>query len=274
MSQVAAGAPAQVTIDGVQIEVTEIGAGRPLLLLHGMDGIDPAAPWLQALAASHRVIAPWQPGFGHSERPAEFRTIADLAYFQLELAEHYDLRDAVLVGTSFGGWVAAELAVRSTARFSQLVLVDPLGIKVGGRMERHIVDMHALSQADLAAAMWHDAALGERDYASMDDRELLGIACSRESFTYYGWKPYMNNPGLRRWLRRIRIPALVVWGESDGILDREYVEAFAAELPDARLETVPEAGHYPHLEQPERFVALVEGFLRDTSAAAASATTI
>lgn len=263
MSQVAAGAPAQVTIDGVQIEVVELGEGRPLLFLHGMDGIDPAAPWLQALAATHRVIAPWQPGFGHSERPAEFRTVADLAYFQLQLAEHYDLRDAALVGASFGGWVAAEVAVRSTERFSQLVLAGPLGIKVGARDERHITDMHALSQADLAAAMWHDAALGERDYSAMDDRDLLGLARSRESFTYYGWKPYMNNPGLRRWLRRIAIPALVVWGESDGVLTREYAETFAAELPDGRLATVPEAGHYPHLEQPERFAALVEGFLRE-----------
>lgn len=270
MSQAAAGAPAQVTIDGVQIEVTELGEGTPLLFLHGMDGIDPSAPWLQALAASHRVIAPWQPGFGHSERPAEFRSVHDLAYFQLALAEHYDLRDAVLVGASFGGWVAAEVAVRSTARFSRLVLIDPLGIKVGARDERHITDMHALSQADLAAAMWHDAALGERDYAAMDDHDLLGLARSRESFTYYGWKPYMNDPGLRRWLRRVEVPALVVRGESDGVLTREYAETFAAELPQGRLETIPDAGHYPHLEQPERFGAVVEAFLSDAAPVAAT----
>jgi pimeloyl-ACP methyl ester carboxylesterase len=271
---VTAGTPTQLTIDGVQIEVAEAGEGRSLLFLHGMDGIDPAAPWLRALSARHRVIAPWQPGFGHSERPAEFRSIADLAYFQLELAEALDLRDAVLIGASFGGWVAAEVAVRSTERFSHLVLIDPLGIKVGGRMQRHITDMHALSQEQLLEAMWHDPARGESDYSAMDDRELLGIARSRESFTYFGWKPYMNNPGLRRWLRRVRIPTLLVWGESDGIVGPEYARACAAELPDARLETIAEAGHYPHLEQPERFVALVEGFLRDTTPAAAATNSI
>jgi pimeloyl-ACP methyl ester carboxylesterase len=238
-----------------------------------MDGIDPQAPWLQALAAEHRVVAPWHPGFGHSERPAEFRTVADLAYFTLELADHLDLRDAVLVGASFGGWLAAEVAVRSTARLSRLVLIDPLGIKVGGRMERFITDMHALSQDDLAKAMWHDPERGIRDYSAMGDDELLGLARSRESFTYFGWKPYMNNPGLRRWLRRIRIPTLLVWGQSDGIVGLEYARAFAAEIPGARLEVIPGAGHYPHVEQPDRFTAVVGEFLRERAAVPVPAST-
>lgn len=260
----------QIDVDGVQIELIEAGEGRPLLFLHGMEGIDPTAPWFRTLAERHRVIAPFHPGFGHSERPDEFRTVADLAYFHLELARALELEDAILMGAGFGGWLAAEVAVRSIERFSQVVLIDPLGIKVGGPSERHITDMHALASEDLAAKLWHDPSRGERDYSAMDDRTLLGIARSRESFAYFGWKPYMNNPGLRRWLRRIRIPALLVWGESDGIVDREYVDAFAAELPDARLETIAAAGHYPHVEQPERFLALVESFLGETSASTAT----
>lgn len=273
MSEAIAGAPAQVEIDGVTIDLVEAGEGRPLLFLHGMEGVDPNAAWFRGLAASHRVVAPFHPGFGHSERPEEFRTVADLAYFHLELARALELEDALLVGAGFGGWLAAEVAVRSIERFSQLVLIDPLGIKVGGPAERHITDMHALAHDDLAALLWHDPAPRERDYSAMDDRTLLAIARSREAFAYFGWKPYMNNPGLRRWLRRIRIPALVLWGESDGIIDREYIETFAGELPNARLETIAAAGHYPHVEQPERFLELVEGFLRDTPASAAATTT-
>lgn len=272
MSEAGVAEAKRVEIDGVQIELVELGEGRPLLFLHGMDGIDPKAPWLQSLAERHRVIAPWHPGFGLSERPDDFRTIADLAYFQLELARELEIEDAILVGTSFGGWLAAEMVIRSARRFSHLILVDPLGIKVGGRMDRHITDMHALSQEQLTAAMWHDPEKGARDYAALSDDELLGIARSRESFTYFGWKPYMNNPGLRRWLRRIRIPTLLVWGESDGIVGREYIETFVGELPDGSLATIPEAGHYPHLEQPERFGEVLAGFLAEANPPARTTT--
>jgi pimeloyl-ACP methyl ester carboxylesterase len=261
-----ADAPEQLSVDGVKIDLREAGEGRPLLFLHGVEGVDPEAPWFRGLAAQHRLIVASPPGFGHSERPEEFRTIADLAYFHLELADQLGLEDAVLAGASFGGWLAAEMAVRSTARFSRLVLIDPLGIKVGDRMERHITDMHALSKADLAKVLYADPALGEVDYSKFSDAELLAISRSEESFAFYGWKPYMNNPGLRRWLRRIRIPTLLIWGESDGVLGSEYAEAFAAELPSGRLEVVPGAGHYPHIEQPERSLALIEEFIDEKSA--------
>lgn len=262
---------ATVVVDGVAIELVETGSGGPLLFLHAVDGIHPGAPWLKAIAADRHVIAPWHPGFGHSEQPQEFRSVSDLAYFYLELAQQLDLRDAVLMGASFGGWLAAEVAIRSTERFSHLVLVDPLGIKVSGRRDRDIADMHALSQEQLAAAAYHDPSKRKRDYSAMSDRDLLAIARSREAYTYYGWQPYMHNPGLRRWLRRIRIPTLVVWGESDGIVSTDYGRAFAAEIPGARFELIPDAGHYPHVEQPERFVELVAGFLGGTPAPAALA---
>lgn len=271
MSTNQTGAPAQIAIDGVSVEIERAGEGRQVLFLHGMDGVDPAAPWFASLAQSHEVIAPWHPGFGHSQRPAEFRTVADLAYFYLELIRALDLRDLVLVGSSFGGWLAAEIAVRSTERISAIGLVSPLGIKVGGRLDRGIVDMHALSQEQLLELMWHDAGKGAVDYSQMSDHELLGIARSREAFTFYGWKPYMNNRGLRRWLRRIRVPSLVVWGESDGVLTPEYRSDFVQQLPDARSASIAEAGHYPHLEQPERFTALLEDFLLETSTPAQAA---
>jgi pimeloyl-ACP methyl ester carboxylesterase len=256
------------TIDGVEVDVVVAGEGKgsPILFLHGVDGIDAGADWMRLLAAEHEVIAPWHPGFGLTERPQEFRTIADLAYFLLELSEDLDLRAATLIGASFGGWLAAETLVRSSDRFARAVFVDPLGIKVGDRMERHITDMHALNWDDLSAALFHDPARAERDYAELSDDDLLRIARSREAFVIYGWKPYMNNPGLRRWLRRIRIPALVIRGESDGILTREYAEAFAAELPDGRFEAIPAAGHYPHTEQPQLFTEIIERFIAETSA--------
>ena len=248
-------------IDGVSIELLRAGEGKPVLYLHSVDGVDPSAPWFQSLAERYELIAAVHPGFGHSEWPEEFRTISDLAFFYLELIRELDIHDAVLMGSSFGGWLAAEIAVRSIDAFSHVVLLDPLGIKVGGREDRDIADMHALSQDDLTRLAYHDPTRRTRDYSAMSDRELLGIARSREAYTYFGWRPYMHDPGLRRWLHRLRIPTLLIWGESDRIVTVDYGRAYAAAIPGAQFEVVEAAGHYPHVEQPDRVVELVEQFV-------------
>jgi pimeloyl-ACP methyl ester carboxylesterase len=250
-------------IDGVKVDVVRAGVGKTLLFLHSVDGVDPSAEWFAALAESFNVVAPWHPGFGHSEWPREFRSIGDLAFFYLELIRELEIEDAVLIGASFGGWLAAEIAIRSVGAFSHVVFVDPLGIKIGGREDRDIADVFSISQQEVARLVYHDPARGMRDYSTMSDAELLAIARSREAYTYYGWKPYMHNPSLRRWLRRIRVPTLVVWGQSDGFVSPEYGRAFAAEIAGARFEVIDEAGHYPHLEQPEAFTALVRSFVND-----------
>lgn len=250
----------QLDVDGVSIELLEAGSGPTLLYLHSVDGIDGSLPWVRDLASSFRVLAPWHPGFGRSEWPQEFRTVGDLAFFYLELIRALEIEDALLVGSSFGGWLAAEIAIRSTSAFSGLVLMDPLGIKVGDRESRDIADMHALPQEELTRIAYHDPSNRRRDYSKMTDEERLAIARSREAYTYFGWSPYMHNPSLKRWLRRIRIPTMVVWGASDGIVDTSYGRAFAAEIPDARFELIEEAGHYPHVEQPDQFAALVRDF--------------
>lgn len=255
-------------VDGVRVDVVRAGAGKTLLFLHSVDGVNPGAPWFAELAESFEVVAPWHPGFGHSEWPREFRSIGDLAFFYLELTRELQLADAVLVGTSFGGWLAAEIAIRSSDAFSHIVLVDPLGIKVGGREDRDIADLFAISQEEITRLAYHDPSRRTRDYSTMTDDELLAIARSREAYTYFGWRPYMHNPSLRRWLRRIRVPTLVVWGASDGIVTPAYGEAFAAEIPGARFALIEEAGHYPHVEQPDAFVSVVRDFVNDGAAAA------
>jgi pimeloyl-ACP methyl ester carboxylesterase len=260
-------APATHLIDGVQVDIQRQGAGRPLLYLHSVDGVDAEAAWFQDLARDHEVIAPWHPGFGHSELPASFRTVSDLAYFYLELIRELDLHDVVLVGSSFGGWLAAEIAIRSVDALGQVVLVDPLGIKTGGREDRDIADMFAIPQSELSRLAYADPARRTRDYSTMDERRLLGLARSREAYTYFGWKPYMHNPGLRRWLRRIRVPALVVWGDRDGIVTPDYGRVYASEIPGSRFEVIDDAGHYPHVEQPQRFAELVRTFVRSTTVA-------
>src|SRR5688572_13625890 len=130
-------------VHGVRVEAVERGAGRPLVFLHPGIGLDPAAPVLDRLSQRARLIAPTHPGFGSSDQPPSFDSVDDLAYFYLDLLDELDLRDATLVGVSLGGWIAAEAAVRSTERIGKLVLANPVGIKVGGRESRDIVDIFA-----------------------------------------------------------------------------------------------------------------------------------
>jgi pimeloyl-ACP methyl ester carboxylesterase len=252
--------PSKVSLAGIDLEVEERGAGRPLLFLHPGEGLHPEWPWLDALGAHFRVIAPHHPGWGGSALPRWVSSVEDLAYLYLDLAAHYDLRDAVIMGNSFGGWLAAEVLVRDASRFSAAVLAAPLGCKFGARTEREITDMHGLDQESYMARAWADPARGHVDYPALAEAELARIVQGREAFALFGWKPYMHNPRLKNWLHRIALPTMLVWGEQDRITGRAYAENWAAALPDARLATMADAGHYPQWEQPAAFARLAAEF--------------
>ncbi len=254
-----------ITVNGVRVELIERGAGKPLLFLHPGIGIEPTAPVLDRLAARARVLAPVHPGFGRSEQPKSFDTVDDLAYFYLDLLDELDLRDTVVVGVSFGGWIAAEIAIKSTERISHLVLANAVGIKVGDRETRDIVDIWAIPEKELVELAYFDPAVGTHDYKAMPDAEVLAAARNREATARYAWSPYMHAPKLRSRLHRIRIPTLVLWGAADRILSEPYGRAYGAAIPAARFELIERAGHFPHLEQPELFADRIFAFVEGTS---------
>jgi pimeloyl-ACP methyl ester carboxylesterase len=248
------------TVSGVSLEIEERGIGRPLLFLHAGEGLAPQRPWLDLLAEHFRVIAPWHPGFGRSTLPDWIGSVDDLAYLYLDLVRAMNLRDAVLVGTCFGGWIAAEMAVRDTRAFGRLVLVDSVGIKVGGVTERDIADMHAMSRDEVLQRSWADPARGTIDTTKLPESELAAIARGRESLLVFGWKPYMHNPRLKHWLHRIDVPTRLVWGAQDRIVTPAYGDRWRALIPGATLHIIPDAGHYPHWEQPDAFAREIIDF--------------
>jgi pimeloyl-ACP methyl ester carboxylesterase len=254
-----------MSLAGTTLELVERGQGRPALFLHAGEGLGPERPWLALLSQRFRVIAPWHPGYGNSPLMDGSGSVDDLAYLYLDLAAELKLDDAVLIGACFGGWIAAEMMVRSTARFSHLVLVDPLGIKISGREERDIADMHALPQVEYLKLAWANPAKGEIDYAQLSDDELGAIVRAREAFALYGWKPYMHNPRLNRWLHRIDRPTLLLWGAEDRIVTPAYGDGWRRAIPGAQLEIIPQAGHFPHWEQPEAFVERLSTFVSKNS---------
>ncbi len=250
-----------VVIQGVEIDLVRLGSGKPVLFLHSVDGIHPDAEPLKGLSQNHEVFAPWHPGFGYSERPEHFKSVDHLALFYLDFLEYFDLQQVIVVGAGFGGWLANEIAIRDDSRIAKIVLIDPLGIKVGGISDRDIADMHSLSQDELAAAAYHNPDNAARDFSNMTDWELWVIARSREAYTFYGWCPYMHNPSLKHWLRRIKVPVQFIWGESDGIVSAEYGRAYAGFIPGSQFQLIAEAGHYPHKEQPEKTLEAIINFI-------------
>ena len=250
----------RLVIGDLALEALRLGDGRPLLILHGGGGVE-HAPYLDTLGQHFEVIAPSHPGFGGSPDPEAINTIDDLAYLYLDFLRDLARPDAIVMGYSMGGWIAAEIAVRDTRDFSHLILVDPVGIKVGDRWTRDIPDIFAMPWEEVTRRLYHDPETWLPKLEEMSDEQLAIIARNREALALYTWEPYMHNPKLRRRLHRVDVPTLLLWGESDGLIGREYVEAFTAAIPGARLETIPEAGHRPYLEQPERFVKLVHGFV-------------
>ena len=252
----------RLTLHGVQLDVYEHGQSRPILVLHGEDGPCPQAPFFALLANQGRVILPTHPGFGHAPDVADIDTVDDLAYLYLDLLDEYDLREVVVIGCSLGGWIAAEMAVKSTARLSRLILVSPLGIKVGDRETRDIPDIFALPPEEVVRLQYHDPTQGVVDYTSLSDDELLVIARNREATALYAWEPYFHNPKLRQRLHRIAVPTLLVWGASDRFVTSGYYgTAYGDAIPGAQLAIIDQAGHWPHMEQPEVFVERVRTFL-------------
>jgi pimeloyl-ACP methyl ester carboxylesterase len=244
----------------VPLTYLDIGAGAPILVLHGAGGLPPDAAFLELLAAHGRVIAPTHPGYGRSVLPEWIDSVDDLAYVYLDLLDALDLRDVTVVGFSMGGWIAAEIAVKSTARIARIVLVDAVGIKISDRLTRDIVDMFAMDPGELNRISYHDVSKA-LNVNGLSDEALEIVARNREAAALYLWEPYAHNPKLTRRLHRIDVPVLVLWGESDGFVKPSYGRAYAELIPGARFETIPAAGHAPQYEQPEDFVNRVVRFL-------------
>ncbi len=251
-----------LSVHDVQLELIERGQGRPILLLHGEDGIDPQSPFLDRLAMCGQVSAPSHPGFGHSPEVEWIDTVDDLSYLYLDFLAAQNLQDVIVIGCSLGGWIAAEMAVKSTERIAKLVLIAPVGIKVGDRETRDIPDIFALSPHEVARLKYHDPAFAAVDYSKFSDDQLTAMARNREATVLYAWEPYFHNPKLRRRLRRINVPTLLLWGANDQFVTPGYYgAAYCDAIPGAKLETIDRAGHLPQVEQPVAVIEKIRRFL-------------
>jgi pimeloyl-ACP methyl ester carboxylesterase len=253
----------RLAVHGIELEVVRRGSGRPILLLHGFQTIDRDARFLELLGRHVEVIAPSAPGFGRSPRPEDFDTVYDLVHLYLAALDVVPGDKVSLVGFSFGGWLAAEVAVACGHRLEKLVLVDPVGIKVSGRETPDVLDIFNRSPDEVRRASWHDPERFAPDFDAMSDEALVVHARNREALCLYAWNPYMYNPQLSRWLGRITVPTLLVWGASDRVVTPDYGRAYSRLIPGSRFALIERGGHHPEIEQPEAFVERVAAFLEE-----------
>ncbi|NMO93046.1 alpha/beta fold hydrolase [Actinomycetospora sp. TBRC 11914] len=235
------------------------GTGRPVMVLHGGGGPASVLGLSAALAADHRVLTPTIPGFEGTPRPDDCRTVADVARRYLDLLVERDLHDVVVVGSSVGGWIAAEMALQSGADgpVGGIVLVNAVGIEVP---DHPVTDISGLPLDRIADFSYADPDRFRIDPTTLPAARQEAMAANAAVFADYAGDPYMLDPTLLGRLPAVTVPAAVVWGEADGIVDVAYGRAYAEAL-GAPFTLVEGAGHLPHVEQPERTVAAVEVFL-------------
>jgi pimeloyl-ACP methyl ester carboxylesterase len=252
------------------ITLTESGSGRPALVLHGGGGPFTVVGIAEHLAQTMHAITPTHPGWNGTPRPDWVSGIDDIALAYLGYLEDKDLRDVLVVGSSLGGWIGAEMATRDDAgRISGLILLDPVGVDVDGQPIR---DFFALDAREIAEYSFHDANRFYVDPVTVSDEQAARQRANMATMRIVAGEPYMHDPTLFDRLGRIEIPVLVIWGDSDRIVTPAYGAAYAAAFGQARLEIVREAGHLPQLEQPVGTFALIDDYVRQPSTSSGAET--
>jgi pimeloyl-ACP methyl ester carboxylesterase len=240
------------------VNVTRGGKGPPLLFLHGAGGVAGWLPFMAALSEHYDVIVPDHPGFGRSDTPDWLDQLSDLTYFYLDLIDTLDLHGLHLVGHSLGGWIAAELAIRNSSRLQTLTLIGAAGIHVNGVPKG---DLFIWTPEERARNLFVNQRFAEERLALQVTEEQADIAIKNELTTAdLAWQPRFHDPQLRKWLHRIDVPTLIVWGDGDKIFPKAYGEAYHRLIKGSRLEILPACGHLPQIEQVDRFVDLFKRF--------------
>ncbi len=247
----------KLKLDGCTTTLKRGGKGPQLLYLHGASGAAAVAPFMQELAKDYDVLVPEHPGFGGSDEPAWLDNIHDLAYFYLEFLEKLQLKQTIIVGSSLGGWLALEIAVRSQERIRALSLVGPSGIYVPGLPRG---DLFLWSPEERVRNLFVDQSIAERMLALPVD-----IDVALKNFYTVGklaWEPRLHNPHLRKWLHRIKVPTQIIWGDTDKVLPAGYAAEFGKLIPGSRVDIVANCGHLPQAEKPQEFLRLLRDFAK------------
>jgi pimeloyl-ACP methyl ester carboxylesterase len=253
-------------IGPIALTVETRGDGTPCLLLHGGAGPQSVAAFAQLLAERGHtcVLTPIHPGFGGTARPEGLHSVAGLAALYGALLDDLGLEDVTVIGNSIGGWVAVELTLSGSPRIRRLVLLDAVGLE----LEHHpVADVAGLSVPEIQALSFHDPTPFRVDPAAIPDAQKAIMAANGAALAVYAGSAAMADPTLLGRLGSLATPTLVLWGESDRIVEPAYGQVYAAAIDGARFEILRATGHVPQMETPDLVLQRISAWVETQNTA-------
>jgi pimeloyl-ACP methyl ester carboxylesterase len=242
------------------------GQGPPVVFLHGAMGL----VWdqfLDALAERFTVYAPEHPGTTPGEPDAinSVDSLWELVLHYYDLFDELELRAPAIVGHSFGGMVAAELAATNPERVGKLVLIAPVGL---WRDDAPVAQFMTMSPEEVADIVFVDplGPVAQQLFPTPENEQAMQDAMIRNAWSQactgkFIWP--LPDKGLKRRLYRVKSPTLIVWGEQDRLAPPVYAEDFASRIANSRVEKFSGAAHIPQLEQLDAVSSAVTKFLAE-----------
>ena len=275
-----------VTIHGHSVGYRMAGDGPVLLLIHGIAGS--SAAWrevMPALAERYTVIAPDLIGHGHSAKPLGDYSLGAYASGMRDLLGALGVERASVVGQSFGGGVALQLAYQHPECCERLVLVDSGGL---GREVSWMLRFMTLPGSEYLMPVIFPSFVRRRGNELSRQLHARGVRLGRIAEMWNAYASLTESDNRQAFVRTLRavidpggqtvsaedrlylaarMPTLIIWGEQDAIIPVSHALAAHVAIPHSRLELIAEAGHFPHVETPERFLEVLLDFLDGTEPA-------
>lgn len=241
------------------VKIAQVGRGRPVLVLHGGGGQPTVTGFAQLLAHEHpvRLYVPTHPGFGGEQAHPALSGIAELALLYVALLDELDLTGVTVIGSSIGGWIAAEMMLLESPRIESAVLIDAVGAQVANHP---VVDFFSLTFPEIAEHSYFEPEKFRIDPSVLTEQQRTILGSNRAALQAYVGAG-MEDPTLLARLSSVSVPTRVIWGAADRIADPDYGRALAGAIPGADFVVLPRTGHLPQIETPAQVVDTVWEFI-------------
>jgi pimeloyl-ACP methyl ester carboxylesterase len=249
-----------ITVRGRNVRLYRGGAGPRLLFLH--DSFCPTwLPLHEQLAADHEVLVPIHPGFAGSEDHFDdFEEIEDLLFHYRDFCETLGVDRPALAGASFGGWLAAEWALRYPETLSSLILIDALGLRVANAPAADILSLDPAAMRQTMFGEPNSSVAIETIPDTPKADAIVSTILARRTLARFAWQ-FPDNPRLSRYLYRVSTPTLIIWGERDGFVSVAHGIAYREGIAKSDLVVIPDIGHLPHVEASDACAQIMLNFL-------------